>query len=183
MGANTAADEVRIEWPSGQVDVFSNVAADQLYDATEGAGLTVPDLGPPIFETVAPGEECGVPPYTSTLGPAIQVWRTCGTDTWSIRAQGGVGRITLGVNQLLVGQIDSSSPLPFVNPFALTGSDSLQETGNSTVFDIAVQEAIGNNKGFNFSLAGQSRACLDLDPSSIEVISVSYTHLTLPTKA
>ena len=40
------------------------------------------------------------------------------------------------------------------------------------MFDISVQQAIGNNKGFNFSVAGLSRACFDLDPSSIEVIYV-----------
>ena len=166
------AYEVRIEWPSGQVDVHTNVAADTLYDATEAAGLTVPDLGPPIFETVAPGEECGAPPYTSTLGPAIQVWRECGTDDWRIRAQGGLGRMTLNQTHQMVGQIDSSSPLSVVNPIALTSIDSLQPTGNSTEFDISVQQEIGNSKGFNFSLQGQTRACLDIDLSLIEVVYV-----------
>lgn len=172
LGQNTEASEVRIEWPSGQVDVYANVGADKLYDATEGADLTVPELGAPVFETVAPGEECGVPPYTSTLGPAIQLWRNCGTDDWSIRAQGGLGRMTLDQIHQLVGQIDSSSPLAAANPIALGAIDSLQEVGNSTVFDISVQQAIGNNKGFNFSVAGQTRACLNIDPGSIEVLYV-----------
>ena len=172
LGQNTTASEVRIEWPSGQVDVYANVSADQLYDATEGLDLTVPPLGPPIFETVAPGEECGVPPYTSTLGPAIQLWRNCGTDVWNIRAQGGLGRMTLNQVHQMVGQIDASAPPVATSPFQLGSIDSLQNVGNSTVFDISVQQAIGNNKGFSFSVAGQTQACFDVDPSSIEVIYV-----------
>ena len=172
LATNTTADEVRIEWPSGQVDVYTNVGSDQLYDATEGAGLTVATLGPPIFETVAPGEECGVPPYTSTLGPAIQVWRICGTDDWRIRAQGGLGRVTSDQIHEMVGQIDSSSPLSIVNPIGLTNIDTLQPTGNSTQFDISVQQDIGNSKGFNISTTGQSRACFELDPGSIEAVFV-----------
>jgi len=39
LGADTVCDSVQIFWPSGQVDVYEGVAADQRYFAVEGAGL------------------------------------------------------------------------------------------------------------------------------------------------
>jgi hypothetical protein len=40
LGAKTKADAIEIQWPSGQVDKLSNVAADQLLTAQEGKGVT-----------------------------------------------------------------------------------------------------------------------------------------------
>ena len=38
LGGATSADSVIISWPMGTIDVFTNVAADQYYDYTEGTG-------------------------------------------------------------------------------------------------------------------------------------------------
>ncbi len=39
LGDATVADSVRIEWPSGQVDVWTNLAADRKYEVIEAAGV------------------------------------------------------------------------------------------------------------------------------------------------
>jgi hypothetical protein len=38
MGSKTKADAVEIDWPSGQVDKLSNVAAGQTINVQEGKG-------------------------------------------------------------------------------------------------------------------------------------------------
>jgi hypothetical protein len=35
---------VRVEWPSGTVQTFNNVAADKLYRITEGGGIVAQSL-------------------------------------------------------------------------------------------------------------------------------------------
>lgn len=173
LAGNTVASEVRIEWPSGQVDVYNNVSADQLYDAVEANQLTAAILGAPVHETVAPGQECGVPPYVTTLGPALQLWRECGTDDWSFRAQGGLERLTPGELHQALGQLTSDGNFPAVTEFALNGTDSV--TGAPTMqidFDITVAQSVGTQKGFNFSTAGLSSACFDLSNSVFEAVYI-----------
>ena len=41
MGSKTKADTVEIDWPSGQVDKLSNVAAGQTITVQEGKGQIV----------------------------------------------------------------------------------------------------------------------------------------------
>jgi enediyne biosynthesis protein E4 len=37
LGRSVQAETIQINWPSGQVDTFSNVKADQFYLASEGS--------------------------------------------------------------------------------------------------------------------------------------------------
>jgi len=39
LGNSTKADRVEVEWPSGQRDTLSNIAADQLITVQEGTGV------------------------------------------------------------------------------------------------------------------------------------------------
>jgi hypothetical protein len=42
--AGATSVNLRVEWPSGRVDTFSNVASNKLYRITEGAGMTAVSL-------------------------------------------------------------------------------------------------------------------------------------------
>lgn len=173
LAAHTTVTEVRIEWPSGQVDVYNSIAADQLYVATEQTSFAPKVLGPAVHETVASGQECGVPPYTSTLGPAIQIWRTCGTDDWSIRAQGGLERMTPGQIHQAVGQLVANGNIPSLTSVQFNGTDLVSAAPASTIdFDFSVAQSIGNNKGFNFSTSGLTSACLELSGDVFEAIYI-----------
>ena len=44
LGANAVAGEIKVTWPSGQVDTFKNVSANALYKITEGQGIQAVSL-------------------------------------------------------------------------------------------------------------------------------------------
>ncbi len=176
LAANTTVDQVRIEWPSGQVDTFNNVTADTLYTATEGGSLNVVGAGTPVHVTFQPGDECGQPVYTPTLGPAMLIWRECGTDNWRMRAKGGLGRLTEGRVQMAVGQIVGDSNFGYVNPISAGAGDIVDNSVAAIIdFSIGVQQDIGNSKGINFSTAGQSRTCFTLEGNDFEQVYLGNT--------
>ncbi|MCH5375641.1 MAG: ASPIC/UnbV domain-containing protein, partial [Planctomycetes bacterium] len=48
LADNELVDEIRIEWPSGAIDTYTDVPADALYDAVEETSLLQAELGPPV---------------------------------------------------------------------------------------------------------------------------------------
>lgn len=176
LGSNTLIDEVRIEWPSGQVDVFTNLTVDALYDVTEGGTMSVVPVsayGAPIELTITGDENCGQPPYDSTLGPVMQLWRDCGTDMWHFRARGGLDRLTEDKVHAARGVLLGDQSFASVSAVNTSAGDTVSGPGSAQVgFDIAVQQAIGNNKGFDFDLTGFSNACFALTGTDFEAIYV-----------
>jgi hypothetical protein len=173
LAGNTTVSEVRVEWPSGQVDVYNGIAADQLYEATEATAFLPVVLEPPTSSTVASGEECGEPPYTTTLGPAMQLWRDCGTDQWTVKVQGGLARLSPGITHQMAGTISADAGFSAPVPLSLNGADTLSGGGTTTLqFDINANADLGNNKGFTFSTQGLSSACMVLDATNIEVLYI-----------
>lgn len=167
LAGNTTAD-ITIEWPSGTTDTFTAVAGDTLYTATEGGSLTPATLGPPVFTELNPGDECGVPPYNLNYGPAVLLWKDCTSGIWSLRAQGG--RET---QQLLftAGQIVGDGPFSSVSPASLNAGDTLTNTAPQLI-EFSVGAWFSNNKGFDFSTAGQASACLSFDAQDIPTLIV-----------
>lgn len=173
LAANTTVSEVRIEWPSGQVDTYTNVSSDALYDAVEASSFSAATVSAPTPQPVVSGEECGVPPYTTTLGPALQLWRECGTDDWSFRAQNGLSRLTQDQPHQALGQISSDANFPSVTPVGLNGTDTISAAPITQIdFDITVAQSVGNAKGFNFSTSGLTSACFDLSNTVFEAIYI-----------
>ena len=182
LAQHTNIDEVRIEWPSGQVDVYTNVAADALYDGTEATSLlpaviTMPD--PIVIES---GEECGQPEYETTLGPAILIWRDCGTDNWHVYERGGLGRLIEGKTQTIAGKVLGSGSFGNVSSTGFTADDSFQDLGTSIDFSITVQDGNGNNSGLDFNTNGQQNTCLNLTVQQPELILIGTTgkRISLP---
>ncbi|MEE9492692.1 MAG: putative Ig domain-containing protein [Gammaproteobacteria bacterium] len=176
LAGNTIIDRIRIEWPSGQTDNFTNIAADQLYTAIENGILSPVGSGTPVHVTFAPGEECGEPAFTETLGPALLVWRDCGTDNWHLRVKGGLDRLTENRLKNAVGQIVADTNFGFANPVAASGNDFvIRNTPNIVDFSLSVNVAAGNNKGINFSTPGQLRTCLSVDGDDFEAVYLGNT--------
>jgi hypothetical protein len=166
LGSNTSAD-VTIEWPSGAVDNFTAIAADALYDAVEGGSMSTATLGPPIYTTLQAGDECGEPPYDLDYGPAVLLWKDCGTGVWSLRAKGG--RVNTGL-QYTAGQITADAPFSQVSGYNLSGGDAVNASDND--LDFSVGAWYSNNKGINFSVNGQTESCLNLTTQDIPVLIV-----------
>ena len=176
LAGNTTIDRIRIEWPSGKVDIFNNVAADALYNVTESGGIAPVGAETPVHVTFLPGDECGEPVYTTTLGPAMLIWRQCGTDNWLMRAKGGLGRLTEGRNQIAAGQILSDFKFGYANPVAADSNDMVDNSTNKIInFSLSVQQDTANSKGINFATTGQSRTCFTLDGNDFEAVYLGNT--------
>ena len=59
--AGASLVNLRVEWPSGNVQTLNNVAANKLYRVTEGAGIVPVTLGE------APAYQCGPPTINSAV--------------------------------------------------------------------------------------------------------------------
>jgi len=177
LADNTVVDEIRIEWPSGAVDTYSGVAADRLYEVNENINIVPAVLGPPNPVTIEQGEECGEPAYTLTLGPALLIWRVCGTDEWRIRARGGLSRLTQNRDlSLTAALVSADRPFERVRQVNLDGNDVLNNSnGNRIDFSFTISSEGSNTKGINFDSNGQSGTCLDIDSSDFEVIYLGDT--------
>ena len=79
LGSELSVD-LTVVWPSGTTEVFQDVAADSLYEITEGSGIVA----------VTPGSNaqpyaCGPPEYDASVEAGVFVWRDCLDDTWRFR--------------------------------------------------------------------------------------------------
>ena len=175
LAQNTVIDEIRIEWPSGQVDVHANVSVNALYDAVEGGAMSIPALGAPVHATLAPGDECGKPPYTVTLGPALLVWRDCGTDNWHLQVRSGLGRLIEDRALTVAGGIFGNRNFGQTNQSSYSADDTLQASGRAVAFGITVQDVDDPNTGVDFNTNGQDSTCLMLDIQDIETVYIGGT--------
>ena len=174
LAANATVQEIRIVWPSGIVDVFRNVSANRLYAATEGGGLASVTLSGEAHTTIAPGEECGQPPYHALYGPAVHLWRDCGTNLWHLRFKSGLGRMTDNVPLVAGGSLVGDANFAFANGTNLEPADSFALTTSMQVdFSLAVRdEGTAGSKGINFNTASQRSTCLDLTSQDFEAVIV-----------
>ncbi len=168
LGANTVAD-VTVEWPSGATDNYVAVAANTLYEAYEGGAITPAVMGSPIYTELSPGDECGEPPYDFDYGPVILLWKNCSTGVWSMRAKGG--RVKTA-QQRVTGTIEADAPFGSVSGFNLGGGSDYVNGNGTNELSFSVGSWYANDKGINFSTAGQSEACLDFSEQDIDVMIV-----------
>jgi len=170
LAGNQTVDTVRIEWPSGLIDTFSNVSANGLYEANEGGTLDVAILGPPVHTTLQPGDECGIPPYSFDVryGPAVLLWRDCPGNTWHIRTKGG--RVD-DQQRITEGTITADTAFGNVSGHNLVGPDEL-DNSIPNVLGFRTSVWMANDKGINFDTGGQSSACLSISTQDIDALIV-----------
>ena len=88
LGDATTVDSLTIEWPSGMVDHYANVAADQFLEAVEGGTIT----------PVADEEEAALPEHLLLWANYPNPFRTTTTITYDVPEPASV---TLAVYDLL----------------------------------------------------------------------------------
>ncbi len=172
LADNDVIDEIRIEWPSGANDVYTNVAADRLYDATEEASLLPADMGPAVETVIEPGDECGIPAYRITYGPMIQLWRDCGTDSWHLRMESGLGRMTEHAQLTTVGALVGDDDFLTAMDVNFDSADAYSNDAGVLSYLIAVQDEFAPTKTINFSTEGQSRTCVWFGDRDIEAVVI-----------
>ena len=136
LGTNTQA-RIEVVWPSGRVDTFLNVQANDVdgsafYRVTEGNASNPTTIAPVTLGPVPPfpapqsgsGDECGVPAYVSSLDAALFLYRNCSSGVWSLRVT--AGGITTNVRYQ--GKLDANQPFTIVAPFNLESGDTPSPT-------------------------------------------------------
>lgn len=169
LAGNQIATTVRVEWPSGTVATYSNVAADRLYELNENGTITARSFGPPVHTEFQPGDECGEPPYQIKYGPIVQLWRDCPGTTWHMRAKGGrESDMRLFTN----GTITGDAQFGTVSNFQLQSGDKVTLNAARTQLTFSVNVWFTQNKGFNVETGGQSSSCLELSRQDIPALIV-----------
>ncbi|MGC1507012.1 Calx-beta domain-containing protein [Ketobacter sp.] len=174
LGQNDLAN-IEVRWPNGEIDVFTDVSANNLYKITQGvmgnqtgtiSDVTVTD-GATDFPAPEAGDECGVPPdeqpenfpfaFDSAQDRGLFIWKDCsGTGEWYVRATGGGGN---GMEYL--GQVITNSDFTNVVGYGLEGNDTLNHTAAGTI-DFFMKMSNSGIDGFDFTLTGSAGACLDM---------------------
>lgn len=96
---------VRVVWPSGQEDNYTNLDANKVYFLEESGSATV------RFDRSGGGgngQECGEPTFDRTVERGTFIWKDCGnTEKWNVRVTGGStsSRITYEGNVTAAGAI------------------------------------------------------------------------------
>jgi hypothetical protein len=168
LADNITAD-VTIEWPSGAVDNFTNVSADSLYDAIEGVSITPTLMGPPLQTQLQSADVCGEPPYSDDYGPVMMLYKDCSTDIWSFRVKGGRFK---QYELLTEGKIKADAPFSQVAPVSLTATDTVVNGITPNELNFSIGTWYVNSRGFDFSTAGQSQSCFELNAQDISTLIV-----------
>jgi hypothetical protein len=147
--AGYSSVDLRVEWPSGNVQTFSNVAADKLYRITENVGIAPVALG------VAPAYPCGAPKLNGWKDKGVFVWRDCPTGKWIVRMMSANTRITYE------GTITSASNFTTVRPRALEHNDVIDTSSSSQIAFTFKSSGTGID-GVDFKLPDGANACFRL---------------------
>jgi hypothetical protein len=143
-----ATVDLRVEWPSGNVQTFNGVATNKVYRVTEGSGIAPAKIGS------APAYQCGAPPLNGTQDRGVFLWRDCPSGEWRLRtaAAGSTGTWS--------GTITAGSAFKNVKPIGLSTADKLDSTTNPKQIKFTFQTQNSNLDGVNFTPQDGTSACL-----------------------
>jgi hypothetical protein len=156
-GAGTVT--LRVEWPSGNVQTFSSVAANKLYRITEGAGVAVVNVG------LAPAYPCGAPKLNGWQDKGVFVWRDCPSGKWSVRVLSANTTITYQ------GTVTSTSNFVTIKPQGLETGDSLNTSNPKQISFTFISKGTGSD-GVDFKLPDGASVCLNVTAPSTGQITM-----------
>jgi hypothetical protein len=149
--AGATAVTLRVEWPSGGSQTFSNVPTNTLYRITEGVGITPVALG------VAPVYQCGPPPLNGAVDKGIFLWRDCPTGEWRIKTAAGGGAVITG------GTISSTAAYNSVKGVSLNTADKLDHTTDPKKIAFRFDTRGSATDGVNFIPKDAASTCIRID--------------------
>jgi hypothetical protein len=156
--AGAANVDLRIEWPSGNVQTLNDVAANALYRVTEGVGVARVALGDAL------SYQCGPPSFNAAVDVGVFIWRDCPTGEWRMKTVAGGGSFTYS------GTVVSSAPFAQVRPIGLSSNDTLDWTTNPSVISFRFVTTGSSQDGANFLPRDRASNCLRITaPAGVRV--------------
>jgi hypothetical protein len=156
LGDQTSVD-IRVEWPSGRVDLFPGVTVDSIYRVREAGVMT------PVVITPPPPSPCGPPVYDKAVDKEIFLWKDCSTGEWRMVMTGGpVGNSTSG-------RVVAAEPLSGIVGVSIESNDVFTTSSAEIVYSLTV---VGPSlDGFNFTPASDGSVCFGVGaPSGTKVL-------------
>ncbi len=161
LGGNSSAN-ITVTWPSGLVENFNNVGANQIYTVTEGQGIAPVVLGPArdVRQATKVANACGTPKFDPKLDRGVFVSKDCSTNRWTISLSGGAGDRLSTVS----GIVSSSKKLKSIQRVSFEGSDSAVKSFNRlelqmTTFSRGLDQV-------SFLEKPNARSCVVLNPGA-----------------
>ncbi|HET7204911.1 MAG TPA: CRTAC1 family protein [Steroidobacteraceae bacterium] len=150
LGSATLVN-LRVEWPSGNVQTFNGVAVDRLYRITEAGGIAA----------IVPGNalpyQCGPPTINGATDSGVFIWRDCPTGEWRLKVA------SAGASINYRGTITSGASFTSVKPQSLEADDSVGWTSNSSQITFNFMQKWNGTDGVNFTPQDRRSACLRID--------------------
>lgn len=176
LGSSQKVD-LTVEWPSGLVNQYNNVAADALYRVTEGAGIVVVDVNGSGGGGGTPPSSCGEPAYNPAVTAGLILWQNCSTGVWEARGTAGGGSYTT-----YSGGVVSDQAFSNVSPVSLEAADILDATTDPLRIDFLMGVSGKWEDGFSFSYPGAANVCFgrDMPAGAVALVGPSLTPVTLP---
>ncbi len=154
-GATTV--DLRVEWPSGTVNYFNDVAANAIYRVVEGGTIFKAAVGS------APAYQCGPPKFDSTKDRGVFIWRDCPSGEWRMRTMSAGAQINYR------GKFTSGTSYGKVTGTGLeSGEDSFNVASNQITYNFVTKWS--NQDGLNFIPQDGASACMQVDaPADAQV--------------
>lgn len=154
LAGNTLVD-IRVEWPSGTVNIFNGIDADKIYNVKEDGSITQLTF---VDTTISP---CGPTTYDTNVDNALFVWKDCISDSWHVRfTSGNTGWVKYASDIL------SDTGFASVLGYSLEGSDVVDNTTDSSRINYSFGVGGTGQDGIDFMLQSGATACFAVDSSS-----------------
>ena len=142
--------DIEVRWPSGVVDTYAGVAANDVYELTEGGSAPTQKA----FSAPKP-YKCSQPDYTPGADRGVFLWKNCYSGIWSLRATGG------GTDTLYTGSVISSGGIGDIALVNIEPGDVV-DSSDAQRLDFALQSGRFAQDGIAFSVADDSDACFQV---------------------
>jgi len=156
--ADQGSVDIRVQWPSGHTDSYTNVAADAIYRVAEQGAITPVVIAPP------PISPCGAPVYDKAVDRAILLWKSCSTGQWNMFMS--AGNTTMATSGRVVG----NQSLGTLVGVSIESSDTLVANGpNEIVYSLSSSGA--TQDGFRFTPVADASVCFGIEaPAGTQVL-------------
>ena len=151
LGTNSTVS-LEVTWPSGTVQTFNNVAANQLYRITENNSTPQPVVLPPVSPSPC-GPAGGLPAYNPPNANGVFMGKNCATGQWKLR-------VASGTSKSFRGSLKSSQPFTNVTGVSVEAND-IVDTSNPLVITYKLGVGGAGDDGFNFSFPEAANVCFD----------------------